>query len=206
MELNDSRLMPVYTVGRVEKYLQFSGEVIKTWPEVKKINVQDAKGQPLFNFLDLVQAHTWLFSLNYPGMDILLDAFEKLEEEQKQFYPYANRNFYTKLSFSIKDSKFDLHETQAEGFSGWIDYLSNRLEFDSEGYPKSLWLRSGLNEIKVESTVNYGLPHIKGIPTSSLAQSYKSGNSLSDVCAEYNLSLALVKQCLIFEGAIKNNG
>lgn len=205
MDLDDLRLMPVYTIREVEKYLQFSGEVIKTWPEVKKINVQDAKGQPLFNFLDLVQAHTWLFSLNYPGMDILLDAFEGLEEEQKQFYPYANRNFYTRLSCSIKDLKFDLHKTQAAGFSGSIDYLSSQVEFDSEGYAKSLWLGSRLNEIKIESTVNYGLPHIKSIPTSSLAQLYKGGDSLSDVCDEYNLPSALVKQGLIFEGAIQNN-
>ncbi|MGE0753134.1 MAG: DUF433 domain-containing protein [Variibacter sp.] len=204
---------PAYLVAEAARYARTTQQTIGNWQKIRggrrAVSHRDT-GEAL-SYLQLIEVGV-VAAMRKSGVKLrrIREAREYLQKEFENEFPFAHYRFktdgkelfmdYDQIVASDKEKLLALNEN---GQLAWNEILSGLLqefEYDTEVGTVLRWKVGGLDSpIRLDPRVAFGAPSVDGIPTWVLRERWKSGESLADIAADYDLAHDFVSAALRFE-------
>jgi uncharacterized protein (DUF433 family) len=206
---------PAYHVVEAARYARTTTQTIGNWGRLRgnQYNaISRRRARTALSYLQLIEVGV-VAAIRKSGVVLpkIRQAREYLCTEFGSEFPFAHYRFktdgkslfmdYDQIVKSDKDKLLALNEN---GQLAWNEILSGLLqefEYDQDIGTVLRWKVDGIDSpIRLDPRIAFGAPQINGIATWVLRERWKSGESLSDISADYELSIQLVASALRFEG------
>jgi uncharacterized protein (DUF433 family) len=217
----DVREMASYGIVEAANYLSLPVSTLRSW--VLGGNYQTTAGRKIFtpvidiadkagrslSFLNLVEIHVLMAIRRHHTVPLprVRKALDYLQREFESSHPLAREQFETD-GMNLFVSRFgQLINISEEGQLAMRDVLRAhlaRIERDADGFPVRLYPFTrwrSLAEpklIAIDPGVSFGKPVIAGtrIPTASVAERYKSGESIGEIARRFGRSTVEVEEAI----------
>lgn len=218
-----SRLtIPAYRVGEAASYVKISPQTVAAWHRRSdgagsKIVSEKDKGDGL-SFLQLIELAV-VAKMRRADLKVgeIAKARDWFTRSTGLTYPFAQLRFKTDGAEILQDVNAALLEGDVEklisanhgGQYVWRTFLSERLEefnYDSETGAVDVWKVAGAGKpIVIDPKIAFGAPQIRGIKTAILKAHWLSGEEVSDLSDDFDLTAEEIMDALQFEGVQREN-
>lgn len=206
--------VPAYRVIEAARYARTSSQTIGNWQHLRgnhggAISLRDA-GDGL-SYLQLIEVGV-VAAMRKSGVTLarIREAREYLKRQFGTDYPFARYRFKTDGKSLLMDynqvAKADKNKLLALNESGqlaWNEILSallHEFEYDAEIGTVLRWRVDGYESpIRLDPRVAFGAPHVGGVAAWVLRGRWESGEGLTDIAEDYDLTIQDVAAALRFE-------
>jgi uncharacterized protein (DUF433 family) len=223
---DDARCNPSYGLSEAAHYLHLNSSTFRTWMSGARRTSNDRRrvAAPLIktpagqgtnlSFINLVEAFV-LSSIRYKhgvSLQKVRAALDYVERTLKIAHPLASARFLTDGSDLFVEEFGKLISASESGQTAMRSMLSaylQRVEHDETGMAIRLypWTRTGeAGEPKIvviDPFVSFGRPCVAGtgVPTASIAERYKAGESMDELAEDYGITRPQVEEAVRCEFA-----
>jgi uncharacterized protein (DUF433 family) len=214
--------VPAYTVGEASHYLVIPEATLRSWVKGRNyplkpnrsgffrpiIQVPDER-KGLLSFTNLVEAHVLDAIRREHGVQLrkVRDAIRYMEDRLQASHPLATQSMVTDGIDLFVQRYADLINVSREGqlaMSAILNAYLRRVDWDNSGFAIRLYpftRKRALDEPKVvviDPEVSFGKPILvgTGIPTSTVAERYKAGESVDELAQDYDLKRAQIEEAI----------
>lgn len=229
--LNDSRLLPAYSVAEAAHYLRMPEGTLRSWiagrlypvaGTTKRsrplIHLDDSKKQYL-SFINLVEAHVLAAIRRRHGVK-LPKVRTALDYVRRQFQierPLIDQTFQTDgLDLFVERYGYLINASRKgqQAMKEIISVYLKRIERDAKGLPIRLYPftrdtesnaapKSDPRVVVMNPAISFGRPVIvgTGIPVSSIYERYRAGDSVADLAKDFRLDTSAIEEAIRCEAA-----
>lgn len=213
-----SRLtIPAYRIGEAASYTHVSPQTIAAWhrarADSRKAMLKEKEKQLGLSFLQLIELAV-VAEMRRAGLKVaeISRARDWFKRSTGLDYPFAQLRFKTDGAEILQDDDAPFQEGQIEklisanngGQYVWRDLLSKRLtefNYDEETGAVSVWKVAGADKpILIDPKIAFGAPQIHGVKTAVLKAHWLSGEEVSDLADDFDLTQQEIVHALTFEG------
>lgn len=202
----DFRNIPNYSVSEAAGYLTIPVDRLRSWRAKSLIQIQNAKTKKL-SFINLVEAHVLkgIFLTKGIFMEQVSTALERLNEKFGKPHLLARSEF--NLFIDNLGHFILLSERKQEEMQKILQIFLNRIDRDEEGLAVKLFPFTkepdpdAPKTITIDPRISFGRPVLAGtgIPTDTLAQRYKAGESIDELAEDYNCSRLQIEEGIRYQ-------
>jgi uncharacterized protein (DUF433 family) len=206
---------PAYHVGEAARYARTSTQTIGNWERLqgnRRGAVSQRRPRAALSYLQLIEVGV-VAAMRKSGVHLpkIRQAREYLCSEFGTEFPFAHYRFktdgkslfmdYDQIVQSDKDKLLALNENGQLAWNEILRELLQEFEYDPDIGTVLRWKVDGVDSpIRLDPRIAFGAPQVDGIATWVLRGRWESGESLSDIAADYDLASQLVAAALRFEG------
>jgi len=214
--------VPAYTVAEASHYLLIPEATLRSWVRGRTyplkpnrsgffqfiIQIPESKGT-LLSFTNLVEAHVLDAIRRDHGVQLkkVRDAIRYMQERMKVEHPLASQAMVTDGVDLFVRRYAQLINVSKEGqlaMSEVLDAYLRRVEWDQAGFAIRLYpftRKRELDEPKaivIDPEVSFGKPVLvdTGIPTATVAERYKAGESVDELAEDYDLKRVQIEEAI----------
>lgn len=217
----NARANPAYGLAEAAHYLRLNRSTLRTWVCGNRSSSKSARrpASPLIqtpkdklgnlSFINLVEAFV-LSSIRYKhgvSLQKIRVALDYVQQTLKIPHPLASSLFLTDGTDLFIEKYGELISASESGQTAMRVLLTaylQRVEHDDSGMAIRLypWTRTGDPEdprlVVIDPYVAFGRPCIvgTGVPTASIAERYKAGESIDELAADYGLDRSRVEEAV----------
>jgi uncharacterized protein (DUF433 family) len=213
---------PAYRVGEAAAYAHLSPQTVAAWhrarSEGRKAMLKEKDQRVGLSFLQLIELAV-VAEMRRAGLKVseIARARDWFTRSTGLQYPFAQLRFKTDGAEILQDVDAPLRDDDVEklisanhgGQYVWRDLLSKRLKefnYDEETGAVTVWKVAGADKpILIDPKVAFGAPHVRGVKTGILKAHWLSGEDVSDLVEDFDLSAEEVIEALKFEGVQGEN-
>lgn len=207
--------LPAYSVTNAARYARTSRQTVTYWYFGRAgragVLAEKERNAPL-SYLQLVEV---AFVATFRQLGVSLARIEKARDYLAQLFqdefPFAQRRLLTEGNHILVDLQEVDHDAElgrlivadAAGQLAWRDLVAERFaEFDYEHDLALRWHVAGRQSpVLIDPRISFGAPAVRGIPTWTVRGRWKAGESLDEICDDFDLTRQDVEEALRFEGA-----
>ncbi|MBW4511804.1 MAG: DUF433 domain-containing protein [Scytonematopsis contorta HA4267-MV1] len=225
----DPRLIGNYTLSDVTRYLRLPYSTLRSWVVGSKYKTRLGvkRFQPvielpqldnnkiLLSFTNLVELHALNAIRRYHQIPLesVREGIEYLKQNCQMRHPLASHQLYTdgKDLFLVNSGLVvNLSQQGQLLIPEIIKIYLQRIEWDETGLPIKLYPFTRPEEsesplsVVIDPFVSFGQPVITGtgVPTKTIAERYKAGDSINDLSLDYECEPSKVEEAIRYELAI----
>jgi uncharacterized protein (DUF433 family) len=210
----DPRLTPSYTVAEAAHYLRLPSATVRSWVQGQTDPIRGARKRsspvlllpnrrnPQLSFLNLVEAHVLSALRRQHGLSLqnIRRAVNYLGRTFESKHPLAEYSFVTDgvdLLFRRSGALLNASREGQVEMERVIAAHLRRIDRDRVGMPIRLFPFTYMQDLDqpravvIDPGVSFGRPVLSGtgIPTATIAQRYKAGESVAALAEDYDRSL-----------------
>jgi uncharacterized protein (DUF433 family) len=213
----------IYSVAEASKLAGVSRERIRRWLQGYRSNLRKKNYAPLWpgqlpridnklalGFLDLIEVK-WVDAFLDRGVSWAM--IHKAREKAGKLYPHVSHPFCTRQFVTDGRQIFiELHDETGEGslleiatdqqvFAQITRPFLQQFDFKDGALPERWWPLGKDGHVVVDPRKNFGQPTIfkEGVPTQTLARSFKANGSIEEVARWYEISPKSVREAVDYE-------
>lgn len=213
--------LPAYRVADAARYAGTSSQTVNNWQKLRADGTgaigHRETGEAL-SYIQLVELGV-VAAMRKEKVPLraIRDARKYLAQKFGSKFPFAEYRFKTDGKQLMMDSETldpsvsgKLIVVSENGQYAWKEILVRLLrQFDYSDDEKGIvvrWRVAGdQSPIIIDPRVCFGDPNVNGIPTWTIRQRWKSGESAKEMAEDFDLDLTTVSQALRFEGIDPNS-
>lgn len=223
-ERRRSRLLdvPAYTIPEAAHYLQIPTATLRSWVKGREYPLKPNRSgffepilelpnlrQSLLSFTNLVEAHVLDAIRREHGVQLqkVRTAIRYMQAEMRVEHPLAFRSMATDGIDLFVREYAQLINVSRDGQLAMSEVMNaylRRVDWDELGFAVRLYpftRKRQLDEPKVvviDPEVSFGKPVLvgTGIPTSTVAERYKAGESVDDLAEDYDLKRVQIEEAI----------
>lgn len=214
--------VPAYTVAEAAHYLQIAAATLRSWVRGRSYPLKPNRAgvfkpviqlpddeQTLLSFTNLVEAHVLDAIRREHGVQLqkVRDAVRYMQDRMSVEHPLASQAMATDGVDLFVQRYAQLINVSRDGqlaMSAILNAYLRRLEWDQEGFATRLYpftRKRELDEPKVvviDPEVSFGKPVLvgTGVPTSTVAERYKAGESVDELAEDYDLKRTQIEEAI----------
>lgn len=223
---HDLRDQPAYGLAEASRYLQLPAATLRSWVAGRSYPTGEGKGRfkplihppvqqpPTLTFWNLIEAHV-LRSLRMGHSVSIKDVRAALEYSQRKLRIerlLLHRDLRTDAGMLFLERYGELINLSRSGqlvIRQALERHLKRIEWDEWQFPVRLYPflpdeeRSEEKPIAIDPKIAFGRPVVArlGVSTAAIADRVDAEESVEDIAEDYGLTVAEVKQAVIFERA-----
>jgi uncharacterized protein (DUF433 family) len=206
---------PAYQVGEAARYARTTAKTIGNWQRLRGEHhgaIAPRGIRMAISYLQLIEIGV-VAAMRKSGVTLpkIRQSREYLRTEFNSEFPFSHYRLKTdgKMLFMdydqiVASDKGKLLSLNEHGQLAWNEILSALLqefEYDPDIGMVLRWKVDGIDSpVRLDPRISFGAPQVNGIATWVLSSRWESGESLSDIASDYELSPQLVSAALRFEG------
>ncbi len=206
--------LPTYTAAEAARYAQAKPKTVGYWFREGETSGPALPGRKAGERLNYFEAVEVAFVAAFRSYGVRL---RNLREARAYFqallqteYPFATERFYTEGTRILREWD-DLQELSEftevvigdeQGQLAWAELLGEKFEtFDYEDDLALRWHVAGRGSpVQIDPRVSFGSPCVRGIPTWAMRGRRLAGESVEEICDDFDLADHEVIAGLEFEG------
>ncbi len=214
--------VPAYVVAEAAHYLQIPAATLRSWVRGRSYPLKPNRSgffqpviqlpddeQNLLSFTNLVEAHILDAIRREHGVQLqkVRDAVHYMQERMNVEHPLAYQAMATDGVDLFVQRYAQLINVSRDGqlaMSTILNAYLRRVEWDEAGFAIRLYpftRKRELDEPKVvviDPEISFGKPILvgTGIPTSTVAERYKAGESVDDLAEDYELKRVQIEEAI----------
>ena len=216
------RDIPAYTVAEASHYLLIPGATLRSWVRGRRYPLRrsDRPGlfQPLIalpgpkslrSFTNLVEAHVLDAIRREHGVRLreVREAIRYMQSRMHVEHPLAFRGMVTDGRDLFVRHYAQLINVSKEGqlaMAEILDAYLRRVDWDEAGFAIRLYPFTRKRELEepksivIDPEISFGKPVLvgTGVPTSTVAERYKAGESVEDLATDYDLKRDEIEEAI----------
>lgn len=216
------RDIPVYSVVEAAHYLQIPNTTLRSWISGRRYPLQEDrsgffppvialpnKRRSLLSFTNLVEAHVLDAIRREHGVKLkkVRTAIRYMKERMAVDHPLAYKSMVTDGCDLFVERYSKLINVSREGQLAMVEVLGaylRRIDWDASGFAIRLYPFTRKRELEeprtivIDPEVSFGKPVLvgTGIPTATVAERYKAGESVDDLTNDYDLKRAEIEEAI----------
>ena len=217
------RDIPAYTVAEASHYLLIPEATLRSWVRGRRYPLRrpDRAGlfrpvvvlpderKALLSFTNLVEAHVLDAIRREHGVRLkeVREAIRYMQDRMQVEHPLAFRGMITDGHDLFVRHYAQLINVSQEGQLAMADVLDaylRRVEWDQAGFAIRLYPFTRKRELEepkaivIDPEVSFGKPVLvgTGVPTSTVAERYKAGESVDELAADYDLKRDKIEEAI----------
>jgi uncharacterized protein (DUF433 family) len=206
---------PAYQVAEAARYARTTAQTIGNWQRLRGNRrgvIAQRRARVALSYLQLIEVGV-VAAMRKSGVKLprIQQAREYLCDQFGSDFPFVQYRFktdgkslfmdYDQLVDSDKDKLLCLNENGQLAWNQILSGLLQEFEYDADIGAVFRWKVDGVDSpVRLDPRIAFGAPHVNGIATWVLRERWASGESLSDIAADFGLDPRLVSSALRFEG------
>jgi uncharacterized protein (DUF433 family) len=213
----DARLAPAYSFSEAARYLRLPVATLRHWSlglsNVRPVFKLDDPHRQFLSFMNLVEAHILAGIRRRHGVDLrqIRHALDYVQKHLGVTRPLVEQNFQTDGQSLFIEQLEHLVNASKGGQLAMPDLLPRleRIDRDPAGLPLRLYpftrsadaTKPQPKLVVVNPLVSFGRPSVSGVPTYSIWNRFRAGDSPQHLAEDYGLPVEAIEEAIRCEAA-----